>query len=116
MIIGVVVLTLGGHTGDSTVTASSSSAASTNSLSGRLRSINPTAIADSADDRYRIEERRNVLRNIEQHPIEGLGWGIGYTQYYPESSDTITHDYVHFALLWVVDEGRGSRRGSATSR
>jgi hypothetical protein len=77
-----------------------SPAANESSLAGRLQSINPTKISNNAQDRYRLDERRNVLADLRAAPISGIGLGIDYTQRYPLGLSNITHQYVHFAALW----------------
>lgn len=70
------------------------------SLAARLKSINPTSIASSRDDRYRIGERRNVLADLRESPISGIGLGISWTARYPLSIGDITREYVHVGALW----------------
>lgn len=77
-----------------------SPAASDSSLAGRLQSINPTKIASNVQDRYRLDERRNVVADLRDAPITGVGLGVDYRQRYPLSLGDITHQYVHFAALW----------------
>jgi hypothetical protein len=94
-------LTLSGHIGGSWLDSNSSATAGNgSSLSGRLLSINPTTLSANPNDRYRTEERRNVLADLAKAPITGLGLGDNYVQHYPESYEDISHLYVHFAALW----------------
>ena len=69
-------------------------------LSGRLSSLNPQAVSQSKDDRYRIGERKNVLADLREAPLQGLGLGVNYRARYPLSIGSIPHDYVHVAALW----------------
>jgi len=41
--------------------------------SNAAASLNPSKLEASAEDRYRLDERANVLAEIRAHPIEGLG-------------------------------------------
>jgi hypothetical protein len=67
----------------------------------RVTSLNPASLTANAEDRYRIDERRNVLANLSSEPITGLGIAIPWTA---SSSLSLEHsggrEYVHFALLW----------------
>jgi O-antigen ligase len=68
----------------------------------RLSTLNSSKINAKPDDRYRIDERANVLHNITEHPIAGLGLGIPWhadKQPLPIEADP-THQYVHFAVLY----------------
>jgi O-antigen ligase len=54
------------------------------------------------EDRYRLDERANVLSEIRQHPITGLGVGIAWQA--TAAPLSVEHEegrqYVHFAALW----------------
>jgi hypothetical protein len=45
----------------------------------RISSLDPTALSQNISDNYRLAERRNVLANIAENPIEGLGLGSRWT-------------------------------------
>lgn len=68
----------------------------------RAVSLSPTRIEANAEDRYRLDERANVMAEIGRHPIEGIGLTT------PWSASTrplsVEHEggrqYVHFAALW----------------
>jgi O-antigen ligase len=68
----------------------------------RVASLSPSKLEANAQDRYRLDERANVLGEIRSHPITGLGVTI------PWAADvqplSIEHEegrqYVHFAALW----------------
>jgi O-antigen ligase len=68
----------------------------------RATSLAPAKLEANVEDRYRLDERANVLGAIGQHPITGLGL------YVPWSASSrplsIEHPegrmYVHFAALW----------------
>lgn len=68
----------------------------------RVASLSPSKLEANAQDRYRLDERANVLGAIGQHPITGLGMEV------PWSADhrplSVEHPegrmYVHFAALW----------------
>ncbi|HEY6730295.1 MAG TPA: O-antigen ligase family protein [Solirubrobacterales bacterium] len=83
----------------------------TNSISGPADSTSPSPIAERAQtltpsgigsnrgDRYRVDERSNVIENIERHPFTGVGLGVDWEVHRPLAE---AHDrrYVHFAFLW----------------
>ena len=68
----------------------------------RLASLSPSKIEANVQDRYRLNERANVLSEIGRHPITGLGMDIPWTA----SAQTLSVEhpqgrlYVHFAALW----------------
>jgi O-Antigen ligase len=68
----------------------------------RAASLNPTKLETNADDRYRLDERANVLGEIKQHPIAGLGLDVPWAATVQPLS--VEHpegrQYVHFAALW----------------
>jgi O-antigen ligase len=67
----------------------------------RAESLNPTKIELNAQDRYRIGERKNVVADIEDHPITGLGLAVPWTGRFPPSVDRPrAREYVHFTALW----------------
>jgi hypothetical protein len=72
---------------------------SSNLVVERLQSLNPASITQNAEDRYRIDERANVLDEIGAHPLFGIGLGVPWEATHPLS---VEHDrkYVHFAALW----------------
>jgi hypothetical protein len=71
-------------------------------LAKRVASLAPTKLEANAEDRYRLDERANVLNAIGEHPITGIGVTI------PWAADaqplSVEHEegrgYVHFAALW----------------
>jgi hypothetical protein len=65
----------------------------------RARSLQPGSLGEDRGDRYRIDERRNVVAEIEHAPITGLGMNIPWSARYPLSEE---HDrnYTHVILLW----------------
>jgi hypothetical protein len=68
----------------------------------RAVSLSPTKISNNIEDRYRLDERANVLAEISKHPITGLGVGIEWQA--THRTLPIDHEggrlYVHFAALW----------------
>ena len=67
----------------------------------RLTSLSPSKLAANPEDRYRIDERRNVVAELRDHPVAGLGMAQPWAARYPLS---VEHEggrfYVHFAVLW----------------
>jgi hypothetical protein len=68
----------------------------------RVASLNPSKLEQNAEDRYRLDERANVLAAIRAHPVSGLGMLVPWTASAKPLS--VEHPearlYVHFALLW----------------
>lgn len=71
-------------------------------IAKRVASLNPSSLEANAEDRYRLDERANVLAEIDAHPITGLGMTIPWNT--TVRSLSLEHpggrDYVHFAALW----------------
>lgn len=67
----------------------------------RLTSLSPSQLVSNPEDRYRLDERKNVLATLGDHPVAGLGMARPWPARYPLS---VEHEggrnYVHFALLW----------------
>jgi O-antigen ligase/polysaccharide polymerase Wzy-like membrane protein len=68
----------------------------------RVASLAPSKLEANVQDRYRLDERANVLNAIREHPITGLGVTIPWTAQVQTLS--LEHEegrqYVHFAALW----------------
>lgn len=68
----------------------------------RVESLNPTSLSTNAEDRYRLDERANVLGEIARHPVSGLGMRVPWEATVQPLS--VEHEegrqYVHFAALW----------------
>lgn len=71
----------------------------------RITSLSASKLEANAEDRYRLDERANVLSEIRQHPITGLGMGVPWQA--TAAPLSVEHDegedgrqYVHFAALW----------------
>jgi O-antigen ligase len=68
----------------------------------RFTSLAPAKLEANAQDRYRLDERANVLGNIGEHPITGLGVTVPWAATFRPLS--VEHpegrQYVHFAALW----------------
>jgi hypothetical protein len=68
----------------------------------RVTSLTPNRLEANIQDRYRLDERANVLHEIGEHPVTGIGVTI------PWRADVaplgLEHEegrqYVHFAALW----------------
>jgi hypothetical protein len=68
----------------------------------RVQSLVPSKLTTNVEDRYRLDERANVLAEIRAHPITGLGMLVPWSAATRPLS--IEHPqgrlYVHFAALW----------------
>jgi O-antigen ligase len=77
------------------------------SLVTRAESISLAKISQSQQDRYRIDERRNVWAAIEHSPITGLGIGVPWPIRYPLGIDFPDQtDFTHIAaFFWWMKMG-----------
>jgi hypothetical protein len=68
----------------------------------RVTSLQSSKVEANVEDRYRLDERANVLSEIERHPISGLGMTIPWEA--TARPLPVEHAggrlYVHFAALW----------------
>jgi hypothetical protein len=68
----------------------------------RVQSLVPSKLTTNVEDRYRLDERANVLAEIRAHPITGLGMLVPWSA--SKRPLSIEHPqgrlYVHFAALW----------------
>jgi hypothetical protein len=68
----------------------------------RITSLSASNLEANREDRYRLDERANVLGEIRQHPITGLGMGVAWQA--TSTPLSVEHEggrqYVHFAALW----------------
>lgn len=71
-------------------------------LATRVQSLSPTRLERNAEDRYRLDERVNVIAEIKRHPVSGIGleqgWAATSRPLPVEHADGRL--YVHFVLLW----------------
>lgn len=72
-----------------------------NALVGRAQSLSPSEVQQSSNDRYRLDEQRNVIEELRRHPFTGLGIGVPWTARHPLS---LEHEggrqYTHVTQLW----------------
>jgi len=68
----------------------------------RITSLSTSKLEANQEDRYRLDERANVLSEIGHHPITGLGTGVPWQA--TAAPLSVEHEeggqYVHFAALW----------------
>lgn len=71
-------------------------------IAKRAESLAPSKLEANREDRYRLDERANVLGEIRAHPLTGLGVTVPWTATVQPLS--VEHEegreYVHFAALW----------------
>ena len=72
---------------------------SSSPIAERAQTFSPGGLGENRGDRYRMDERRNVIENIENHPLTGIGLGVYWKVHQPLAE---AHDrrYVHVATLW----------------
>jgi O-Antigen ligase len=68
----------------------------------RVASLAPSKLQANVQDRYRLDERANVLAEIRANPITGLGVTIPWaaTAQPLSAEHEEGREYVHFAALW----------------
>ena len=67
----------------------------------RIQSLSPSSLTANTQDRYRLDERKNVLAELRASPIVGLGLGVPWQERYPLSfEDPGARTYTHIAVLW----------------
>jgi O-Antigen ligase len=68
----------------------------------RVQSLSPSNLTTNAQDRYRLDERANVIAEIKQSPVGGLGADVPWVAIArPLGLEHVGGRlYVHFALLW----------------
>jgi hypothetical protein len=78
--------------------AGPSDSTSASPIAERAQTLAPGGVGNRGD-RYRNDERKNVVENIQLHPFTGVGLGVDWEVHQPLAE---AHDrrYVHFAFLW----------------
>jgi hypothetical protein len=67
----------------------------------RIESLDPGKVKTNDQDRYRIDERDNVLAELKDAPLTGLGLGVPWRARQPLSIENDGgRGYVHFAALY----------------
>jgi hypothetical protein len=67
----------------------------------RIQSLDPSKVKQNAQDRYRLDERRNVVAELKSAPLTGLGLGVPWRARYPLSIENKGgRGYAHFAALF----------------
>lgn len=71
----------------------------------RAQSLSPGGTDNNRGDRYRNDERKNVIANLEEHPLTGIGLGVPWRIHYPTAED-LDRRYTHLApLAYWLDFG-----------
>ncbi len=98
-VLAIAALALALGLAATTTVTDSSDPASPSPIAERAQTLTPSGIGTNRGDRYRIDERRNVVENIKEHPVTGVGLGAEWEVHQPLAE---AHDrrYVHFAFLW----------------
>lgn len=75
---------------------------SDNPVVQRAQSLDPTAVEQNTGDRYRLEERRNILEELRRHPLTGIGLGVPWTARSPLSEEHVGgRQYAHVVALYL---------------
>ena len=73
----------------------------TNPVVERARSLSPTELTGNTDDRYRLDEQKNVIEELRRHPLTGLGLGVPWSARHPLSVENEGgRHYTHVTPLW----------------
>ena len=76
----------------------------------RARSLEPSKVEENAQDRYRLDELRNVTAEIRRQPVTGLGLGGQWTRDPPARRRARERAQLHArGRALVVDEARHPR-------
>lgn len=71
----------------------------------RINSISESNLEANAEDRYRIDERANVIAEIERHPITGIGsggtWQATAAPLSVEHEEGRSYSHVALLLYWL---------------
>jgi O-antigen ligase len=95
--IGAVAVALGLWT----VTVAGGSTDTSNPVLARAESINPSDLRSNSTDRYRLEEQRNIVEELQRHPTTGIGLGVPWTARSPLSEEHVGgRAYTHTLVLW----------------
>jgi len=94
--VGAITLAL---TLVASLTIGSSDNPSASPLAERAQTLSPGSLGTNRGDRYRIDERHNVIENIKNQPLTGIGLGVPWKVHQPLAE---AHDrrYAHVATLW----------------
>jgi hypothetical protein len=70
-------------------------------LAKRASSLKLSSVKSNPQDRYRLDERKNVLAELREEPVAGLGIGTPWRQRYPVSVPIESgSNYVHMSVLY----------------
>ena len=70
------------------------------SIAKRALTLEPSRLVADKEDRYRIDEQKNVLAELRAHPLGGLGFGVPWRATHPLSFEWEGgRHYVHNAFL-----------------
>jgi hypothetical protein len=67
----------------------------------RARSLEPSKVESNAQDRYRLDELRNVTAELRKEPITGLGLGGQWAATHPLGIEHVNgRGYTHVVAFW----------------
>ena len=73
----------------------------TTPIGQRIQSLSPSRLVANPEDRYRLDERKNVLAKISASPFVGVGLAVPWQEQFPLSVENPGGRlYVHMAVLW----------------
>ena len=77
-------------------------------IAQRVQTLSPDKVAATPDDRYRLDERANVVGELRDHPVSGLGLEVPWHATVRSLPVEVNPDhlYVHVAaLFWWLKLG-----------
>lgn|GEM_PF-761453 len=77
-------------------------------IAQRVQSLSPSKVATTPDDRYRLDERANVVHEVRENPVAGIGLEVPWHATARSLPVEVNPDhlYVHFAaLFWWLKLG-----------
>jgi hypothetical protein len=97
LIPGGALLAVALYLGFTAVSASQSQSP----LIQRAQSFAPSRLQVRAEDRYRLDEQRNVVAELSRHPLTGIGIGVPWTVRHPLAL-TFPNGryYTHVVAFW----------------
>jgi len=67
----------------------------------RAQSLTPSKVQSNAQDRYRLDEQRNVRAEIGRNPVFGISLGVPWTARYPLAQNLPGgRQYTHVLVFW----------------
>ena len=97
LIPGVAVIAVALYLGSTAISGSQSQSP----VIQRAQSFAPSKLQARSEDRYRLDEQRNVIAELARHPLTGIGIGVPWTVRYPLAEVFPNgRSYTHVVVFW----------------